>query len=197
MPRPFIPVPHAMEGVIHAHAPQLMSPSVMTFGFWAENASPDAVDCTAVLEFLIAWVEDSYKPLVCESVIFDDITVRSLASNIGPEVGALLNEPATGGSGRIGAMSILTLLKSDAIGRSFNGRSYGFFPPDSVIDAGFWSATYVTQIEGAYTDLRSRSITATYPLAIVSRKLQQTTFVSTLDALSHFSYQTRRDPNRL
>lgn len=196
MPRPFIPVPHAMEGVIHAHAPDLMSPSVMTFGFWAENASPDATDCDAVLSFLLDWITSTYKPLVATPVIFDDVTVRSLASSIGPEVGSLLNTPATGGDGDVGAMSILTLLKSNAIGRSYNGRSYGFFPPLSAIDAGFWSATYVTQIESAYTDLRSRSITATYPLAIVSRKLQQTTFVATVDALSHFSYQTRRDPNR-
>lgn len=196
MTRPFVPIPHGIEAVIKAHADGLMSPSVMTFGFKADNALPDATDISNVVGVVTDWITNDYKGLVAGQVIFDQLVVRSLAEHFGPEETLDLNEPATGGDGDVAALSILVLIKSLIPGRSTNGRSYGFFPPRSVIDVGHWSSTYVAQIQSTYTTLKTASGDALYPLAIASRKFQTMTLCANIDTMAHFSYQTRRDPNR-
>lgn len=196
MPRPFVPIPHGIEGVIHAHAPGLMSPSAMTFGFFADNALPDALDMSNVAGLLGTWLVSDFGGLPASQVIFDDITVRSLAEHFGPQLVTVVGAPASGGDGDIGAMTVEVLLHSGEVGRSFNGRSYTFFPPRSAIDSGFWSSTYVAQIQSAYDTLISNAGGALYPLSVPSRTLQVMTGIRTASARQPFSYQTRRDPNR-
>lgn len=196
MPRPFVPILHGIEAVIHAHHPTLMSPSAMTFGFFADNALPDALDMSAVNTIMQDWLGTTYGPLVASGVIFDDITVRSLAEHNGPQLVSPTAASAGADSGSIGVLAVLVLLHSGESGRSFNGRSYTFFPPTSTIEPGHWSATYVGQIQDAYDTLISAAGGALYPLSVPSRTLQVMTGIRTATALAHFSYQTRRDPNR-
>lgn len=191
-----MPTHFALKGSIDFHAPNLMSPSTMGFGFSSVSEFPDEADCTAVLALVLAAAAD-LQSWVASEVVYDQALVISLATFHGPEASHdFVATTGSGGTGKIGVMAGLSSLRTGERGRDKTGRSYSVFVPDGFIDAGFYTPTFIAGLNTVYTNLIVNASTALYPYGVVSVKNDFVSLIQTIETFAHFSYQTRRDPNR-
>ena len=185
-----------IRAVINAHRGTDKRANVLHFQVPGTDVTPAAVD--AVSADVAAFVNQLYKPLVSNQVIFDDVTATDASRENGyqkvtPLVGV------TGGNGTPpapGNVCAVVTLHTAQPGRSGRGRVYAFdaaselFTPQETVNG-----TYQASLQAAFDLLRAPTNgDPGYSLAVGSRKGLCSFDVTSVVAHSYIGNQKDRLP---
>jgi len=181
--QPFIPFPNSAEVVCQG---TLASQQVILSNGVHKSSAFTGTDLEDIGDAFCTWLTGTLLALLADDLAFQSVKVTDLTTQFSPVSVRSLGLPATGGVTAVPVPNNVAAVISYATtqrGRPFRGRNYVPGAPDSALQtATEFTATFVSNLDAAYSDLGTALSNLGFEHSVLSRQensVRRTTGVAT------------------